>query len=74
MHSSRVDFSSLHTQQGFTFAAASPGGLRPEARLFGVLGWEGIASVGTVATGEDENQPIFELCGVKDERDRKSVV
>lgn len=53
MHSSRVDFSSLHTQQGFTFAAASPGGLRPEARLFGVLGWEGIAEAELVPCGED---------------------
>lgn len=44
MHSSREDFSSLHTQQGFTFAAASPAGLRSEARLVGVVGWGGIAA------------------------------
>jgi hypothetical protein len=43
MHSSRVDFSSLHTQQGFTFAAVSPEGLRSEARFVGIEGCEGIS-------------------------------
>lgn len=31
IHSSLAAFSSLHTQQGFTFAEASPAGLREEA-------------------------------------------
>lgn len=38
MHSSREAFSSLHTQQGFTFAAASPGGLRSVDMLVAVGG------------------------------------
>lgn len=38
MHSSLDAFSSLHTQQGFTAAAASPGGLRSEARFAEVGG------------------------------------
>lgn len=39
MHSSRAAFSSLHTQQGFTFVVASPpDGLRSDARLFVVIG------------------------------------
>ena len=43
MHSSRCDFSSLHTQQGFTFCVDSEpfgSGLRSEARLFTGEGWE----------------------------------
>jgi hypothetical protein len=44
MHSSRVDFSSLHTQQGFTFSAVSPEGLRSEARFVGMEGCEGMSS------------------------------
>ena len=44
MHSSRVDFSSLHTQQGFTFAAVSPEGLKSEAGFVGMEGCEGISS------------------------------
>lgn len=36
MHSSRAVFSSLHTQQGFTAAAAWPGGLRSVERFAAV--------------------------------------
>jgi hypothetical protein len=38
MHSSRAAFSSVHTQQGFTFCAAAPLGLRSAARLFVLVG------------------------------------
>jgi hypothetical protein len=76
MHSSRDDFSSLHTQHGFTFAVVSPEGLRSEARFVGVEGISNqvsvrpdgereevnVPAIGTVATGEDENQPILD-CG-----------
>lgn len=44
MHSSRAAFSSLHTQQGFTFSAPSlPCGLSSEARLEVVDVFEGPA-------------------------------
>jgi len=55
MQSSRVAFSSLQTQQGFTFAAASPAGLRSQARLEGGAGVAGVAA----SAGAELNQPIL---------------
>ena len=37
MHSSRACFSSLQTQQGFTFSAAAPGGLFEMAAFVGCM-------------------------------------
>jgi hypothetical protein len=51
MHSSRVDFSSLQTQQGFGFEEASPAGLRVEVRLIGVAGWGETAAGGSAGGG-----------------------
>lgn len=53
MHSSREAFSSLHTQQGFTFAVASPGGFRSLDDLEAVGG--------VVGEGEKAGDDIVEM-------------
>lgn len=63
IHSSRADFSSLHTQQGFgrsVLVSVLDGDLRLEARFVGADGWEEVA-ICSPATGEDDHsQPIVE--------------
>lgn len=55
MHSSRWDFSSLHTQHGLTFSTW-PAGLRSAARLFGVDGW--VTAAGCAGVGDELNQAM----------------
>lgn len=61
MHSSRADFSSLHTQHGFgrsVLFSVADDDLRLEARFVGVDGWEGV-DICSPAIGEDDHsQPM----------------
>lgn len=73
MHSSRVDFSSLHTQQGFTFVAASPWGFRSEARFDGVEVCEGISnelSMSSDGRRERANIPAIDAAAAGEEENQ----